>query len=354
MTLVPAQCTNCGAALTLNPSEDAAVCPYCNTPFIVQKAINYFTQNNMINAEVVNIYAGQTDFVIRGGRLERYNGSSTEVVIPNNVIIIGADAFEGCVSIKKIVIPSSVEEIESRTLKETNTLGNKETASALCECKRLEIVEFLDGVRMVPKSAFSGLTNEISIIYPNTIIEIGRGAFSKRSKMTSIRIPDSVQIIRSFAFSCCSDLMEISLSDNIEVIEENAFACCYSLKDIVIPKNVKRIEKGTFSYCDKLKSVKFNDHLEVIEEGAFSNCESLEAIEIPNSMKTIGSFAFYCCTSLKTVKNLNSNIKQGEKIFNSYYQDQGLCEYCRGLGKISAFGKCKNCGRKVNSIKFLA
>ena len=40
MPLVPARCTCCGAALTLDPSQEAAVCPYCNTPFIVEKAIN--------------------------------------------------------------------------------------------------------------------------------------------------------------------------------------------------------------------------------------------------------------------------------------------------------------------------
>ena len=42
MPLVPAKCTNCGAALELDPSKDAAVCPYCHTPFVVEKAINNY------------------------------------------------------------------------------------------------------------------------------------------------------------------------------------------------------------------------------------------------------------------------------------------------------------------------
>ena len=49
MPLVPAKCTSCGATLTLDPSQDAALCPFCNTPFIVEKAINNYTTVNNYN-----------------------------------------------------------------------------------------------------------------------------------------------------------------------------------------------------------------------------------------------------------------------------------------------------------------
>jgi len=41
--LVPAVCTQCGATLEVDPTQDAAVCKYCNTPFIVQKAVENYT-----------------------------------------------------------------------------------------------------------------------------------------------------------------------------------------------------------------------------------------------------------------------------------------------------------------------
>ena len=41
MRFVPATCTKCGAALDVDPSQDAAVCPYCDTAFIVYM---YFIQ----------------------------------------------------------------------------------------------------------------------------------------------------------------------------------------------------------------------------------------------------------------------------------------------------------------------
>ena len=39
---VPAVCTQCGAQLEVDPTQEAAVCNYCGTPFIVQKAINNY------------------------------------------------------------------------------------------------------------------------------------------------------------------------------------------------------------------------------------------------------------------------------------------------------------------------
>lgn len=40
--LVPAICTQCGGQLEVDPAQEAAVCPFCGTPFIVSKAINNY------------------------------------------------------------------------------------------------------------------------------------------------------------------------------------------------------------------------------------------------------------------------------------------------------------------------
>ena len=56
--LVPAVCTQCGGQLEVDPGQEAAVCKYCGTPFIVGKAIqNYTVQNARIeHADTVNIH----------------------------------------------------------------------------------------------------------------------------------------------------------------------------------------------------------------------------------------------------------------------------------------------------------
>lgn len=55
--LVPAKCTNCGGNLTVDPNQRQAVCPYCNTSFLVQQAItNYNVSiNGPVNIASANI-----------------------------------------------------------------------------------------------------------------------------------------------------------------------------------------------------------------------------------------------------------------------------------------------------------
>ncbi len=50
MPLSRAQCTNCGANLSVDNSKDAAICPFCGTAYIVEKAIQNF---NISKAESV-------------------------------------------------------------------------------------------------------------------------------------------------------------------------------------------------------------------------------------------------------------------------------------------------------------
>ena len=59
MALVAAKCTNCGAALQIEHSKEAGICPHCGMAFITEKAItNYNITNVNYNTQnvVKNIY----------------------------------------------------------------------------------------------------------------------------------------------------------------------------------------------------------------------------------------------------------------------------------------------------------
>ena len=80
-----------------------------------------------------------SDFIIRAGTLEKYEGMSSEVDIPNNVKIIGRNAFDGCVGLTSVMIPDSVDEID--------------------------------------EYAFSGCRRLTQLLIPNSVTRIGRNAF---------------------------------------------------------------------------------------------------------------------------------------------------------------------------------
>lgn len=58
MPFVAAKCTQCGAHLKVDTANEAAVCQFCNTPFITEKAINNYNNSyniDTLHADVVNI-----------------------------------------------------------------------------------------------------------------------------------------------------------------------------------------------------------------------------------------------------------------------------------------------------------
>ena len=59
MALVKAICTHCGGVLDVDNEKDAWVCKYCNTPFIVEKAVNIYNTNTTVKAEHVDYYGGK-------------------------------------------------------------------------------------------------------------------------------------------------------------------------------------------------------------------------------------------------------------------------------------------------------
>lgn len=98
MPLVNAKCPNCGGTLQVDSGKDAAICPYCGSAFIVEKAINNYNVSYTVqHADVVNMYGSvNQDFDVRGGILIEYKGNSPVVHVPDNVIQIESNAFSKC------------------------------------------------------------------------------------------------------------------------------------------------------------------------------------------------------------------------------------------------------------------
>ena len=198
--MVQAKCTNCGANLQVDNSKDAAICPYCGSAYIVEKAINNYNVTNNIRANVVNVYGGNSaDFVIRAGTLEEYTGAATDVVIPNSVTEIGAGAFSRCTGLTSVMIPNSVTSIGY---------------CAFADCSGLTSVTIPNSVTSIDGSAFRGCTGLTSVTIPNSVTSIGSYAFAGGTGLTSVTIPDSVASMDiHYAFYGCKNLKTFNASD---------------------------------------------------------------------------------------------------------------------------------------------
>jgi DNA-directed RNA polymerase subunit RPC12/RpoP len=91
---VPARCTNCGGELTVDSSLQSAICPYCNTPFIVDQAINNYNissmQGNMnIGNATINVNGLNTENLLaRAQDFENHNDFDNALIYYNRVLDI--------------------------------------------------------------------------------------------------------------------------------------------------------------------------------------------------------------------------------------------------------------------------
>lgn len=80
MNLVPAICPQCGGQIEVDKTQEAAVCKYCGTPFIVEKAINIYsttvTNNNSFEGATINVSGANIENLLKlaNNALEAGNG----------------------------------------------------------------------------------------------------------------------------------------------------------------------------------------------------------------------------------------------------------------------------------------
>lgn len=277
MPLVNAKCTNCGAPLKVDNLKEASVCEFCGSAFIVEKAINNYNITNNINANVVNIYGDTTnnDFVIEAGKLIAYKGSSRDVVIPDDVFIIGRNAFSKS-SIRSVVFPKGELQIEDTAFEDGAF------HSAFNKCTDLEELTISGNIKKIPNFCFNGCKSLKRVIIENGVEVIGVGAFDECQNLKYISLPSSLNLIYNSAFSCCSSLEEIEIPSGIKTIKTRTFDSCSALKKVILQNGVERIDELAFVGCHSLTSIHFPSSVEFVHNQALLNCENLESITSDN------------------------------------------------------------------------
>ena len=214
-----------------------------------------------------------------------YSNSSKNYYTTSNDII-GVSAFEGCISLTSVNIPSSVTEIGVNAFK---------------YCSSLTSVNIPSSVTEIGGSAFYSCRYLKSVNIPSSVTKIGEEAFSRCTSLASISIPSSVTVIGNQAFSSCTSLTNVNIPSSVTVIGNQAFSSCTSLTSVNIPSSVTLIEDETFRDCTSLTSVNIPSSVTEIGAGAFNSCTSLTSVNIPSSVTSIGDRAFYSCSGLRSV-----------------------------------------------------
>ena len=110
-------------------------------------------------------------------------------------------------------------------------MSNKELFKILVERIASEIIIPNDVVK-IGENAFQLYSNLKNITLPNSITSIGKYAFYGCSGLTSITLPNSITSIGKYAFYGCSGLTSITIPSSVTSIENSAFNNCSNLTTV--------------------------------------------------------------------------------------------------------------------------
>ena len=198
-------------------------------------------ENNFIRY----IYRGEVDEVIP---LE-----ATHITVDKGVTVITADIFRWHEHIIEVICHENVEKIEE---------------DAFCGCWSLRRV-IMPGVKIVGGSAF-GHCEELTDVECDKLEIIDEYAFSCCA-LRSVNLP-SARVVGNSAFCDCEEMTEATFSSKLERIEGLAFSDCESLERITIPlkyglitADARDILMNSFIGCGNLRQVALVEGVELHE-----------------------------------------------------------------------------------------
>lgn len=116
-------------------------------------------------------------------------------------------------------------------------------------------VEIKEGVTKIGEGAFINLIKLNNLIIPNSVESIESRAFQGCRSLESVTIPESVYSIGYSAFLNCLKINMLNLSEGLRMIAYAAFAGCENLSNLVLPSSLKYLGSYAFEGCILLDNV---------------------------------------------------------------------------------------------------
>lgn len=266
-----------------------------------------------------------------------FEGSGIETVyFEEGRTVIPSSAFQGCKTLKNVVMPSTLEEIGSYVF---------------FDCENIETINIPQGVKKLGEFTFGNTTSLKSIVLPKSLVEYGNplvggsfegsgletvvleegttqvyeGLFMDCEHLTSVQIPNTVKSIGNRAFYGCKSMTEFTISPMVETLGEAVFydsgitrisvpasvkSCgskAYSafdgenIQEVTLEEGFEEIYDCMFAACAGLTKVNCPTTLRIIGDNAFISCDALPSFTVPDGVTSLGVFAFADCDNLKSV-----------------------------------------------------
>ena len=174
-----------------------------------------------------------------------YSQNLTNIIIPEGVINIEPNSFEGCLKLESVMLPNSLIDIH--------------------------------------RNAFYFCSQLTNITIPESVTSISDSAFYGCSKLTSVIIPKGMTAIAMNTFYDCTSLTNVTILGDITTLHISAIRGCTSLTNITIPKSVTKISAtGLYIGSSTNKAtITFESEIPCTIESSSFNASALEQIRVP-------------------------------------------------------------------------
>ena len=298
----------------------------------------------------------EEEYVLLGSALVKYNGTGeTADQIPDFVRLIGPMAFQGNETLKHVLLPEGLLEIDVQAFQDCTGLSEIQLPKGLTRigsyafrnCTSLTALTIPEKVSVIENS-FLGCSSlselQVDAANPNFVMKDGalfsgdgtRLLWGSPGIRGSFRIPEQVQSFDPLPFADAENMSELLFPEDLSAaVPQDLFGFCPSLtrielpegiavsfvledsllftKDqvqllfclrnaagkVTVPEGVRVISDYAFAFCREMESVSLPESLGYVMSYAFSECTGLTEIRLPASVSLIATHAFSGCSGLK-------------------------------------------------------
>lgn len=242
------------------------------------------------------------------------NSKIVSVEFGSQCVHIGNNAFENCISLKKINGDNEIESIGEKAFARTKlsyasfSRLSKLNPGAFERCSNLTYVNIPNYIEILSLT-FAGCTNLTHIDIPQCSKTIGTSAFKECKNLNSVNNNAKLPFqIYDYAFCSCYNLSDIYF-DGCTYIGDSAFTDCKKLNMVDLSKCVS-IGESAFAGCTNISQVMISV-CSTIKSNAFINCTNLSNIYINNPSNIFCELKnkyVFCIQETSSVYSINSNI----------------------------------------------
>lgn len=148
-------------------------------------------------------------------------------------------------------------------------------------------------VTSVSGGAFAGNKTIKTVVLPNCVTQINERMFFQCDNLEGVTIPDSVTSIGRYAFANCSRLKSIVMPNSVKECGDHLFENCVKLESVTLSTGLKVISEAMFKECDSLSFIEIPEGVESTQFGIVESADNVKSIVFPSTLKSLANQTFF-------------------------------------------------------------